>query len=221
MAANLEKLAEQYPSLGQLGLADTLIGLAQVSRQLGIETLPDYLTSKGSSIPVEVKPFSDEARETLISEGYKIYPPGNKFWSAWHQDHPDFEAKQSRLSEVAIHPEQLFLPNSNNKTLEQQLKLVEKFSKQLCGRERLSGVRVVVGEAPDYAEVAFAHLKATGQYLFGQNYGYRYTRTQTPTVGSSVAIVGDFDAQNGLSVHVWNCDDGGVNVWVVPLVVPA
>lgn len=178
--------------------------------------------------------FSDEAREALEAEGYKIYlltgqsirslrEGGKKFWSTWHRDYPEFEGKTSRLSEVAINPDpdRFFLPNSNNKTLEQQLRMVEKFSKQLRGRERLSGVEAVVGEAPDYAELAFAYLKATGQYLFGESYDSRYTRTVTPTVGSDVALVGYFDAPDGLDVYYWYCDRGSDSVWVAPLVVPA
>jgi len=143
---------------------------------------------------------------------------GKPFWSTWHKDHSDFEQLTSRRSEVAINPNQLFLPNSNNKTLAQQEKMVGDFSKKLS--KKVQGVEAIVGEASDYVELTFTYLGATGVRLFGKDYDYRYTRTKTPTVGSYVARVGSFDADDGLHVHDWRHDGGHSSVWVSPLVVP-
>ena len=71
-----------------------------------------------------------------------------------------------------------------------------------------------------FAELAFAHLDATGDYLFGSKNDYSYTRTQT-RVESIVALVGNFDPDNGLSVDCWNPDDRSGYLFAAPLVVPA
>ncbi len=85
----------------------------------------------------------------------------------------------------------------------------------------MPGVEAIIGEASDYAELAFAHLDATDGkgYLFGEKYGYNYARTKTP-VGSGVAHVGDFGDVRGLGVGHWHPDNRLGRVFAVPLVVP-
>ena len=121
-------------------------------------------------------------------------------------------------SEVAIKPDALFIPKSNNKTLRQQEGMVAKFSTDLS--KKVKGVEAIIGEAPDYVELAFAHLDATGDRLFGEKYDYNYARTKTPTVGSSVALVGHFNAVDGLVVNHWHRGLGSSDVFASPLVVP-
>ncbi len=127
-------------------------------------------------------------------------------------------------SEVAINPSKLYLTRSNGKDLSQQEAMVGKYSEKLG--KTIKGVKAVIGEAPDYVELAFAHLDATrgnGQpdYLFGEKYGSNYARTKTKTGGSSVACVGTFHPASGLNVFRWNAGDGYDVVHVAPLVVPA
>ena len=178
---------------------------------------------------VEVKRFSLEAREVLEKEGYVVHTltgqsikslreSGRKFWSTWHKDYPNLEALTSKRSEVAVNPKQLFLPKSNRKTLAEQEAMVEEFSKKL-GR-KIKGVKAIIGEAPDYAELAFLHFEATDERLFGQKYNYDYIRTETPLAGVNVASVGHFGG-SGLRVDSWGREHGSGSVWVAPLVVPA
>lgn len=201
--------------------------LASVLKAVKLDGFQDVPLPQAETL-VAVQRFSQEARETLEKQEYVIYEltgqsikslreAGRPFWSTWHKDYPDFEQLASRRSEVAINPNELFLPDSNNKTLAQQEKIVRDFSKKLT--RKVKGVEGIVGEAPDYVESVFAHLDATGVRLFGKDYDFRYTRTKTPTVGSDVASVGDFAADDGLNVNNWNRDNGNSNVWVSPLVV--
>ncbi len=182
--------------------------------------------------PLIVVQFSEEARTGLENEGYRVYTLTGQsikdlrearkpFWSTWHEGY-DFEALPSRLSEVAFNPEKLFLPNSNRKTLSEQEALIAKFSEGLSkGKNRIPGVEAVMGEAPDYVELAFTHLQETGDRLFGEKYGYNYARTKTPTGGSYVGRVGRFDAGYGLDVHNGDRGRGRDSVFAAPLVVPA
>lgn len=187
--------------------------------------------------PIEIKSFSKETKEALGKEGYVIHSltgqsikslrdAGRKFWSTWHNKYPDFEALGSIPSEVAVNPSNLFLPKSNNKTLAQQEEMVEKFSEEIG--KKVQGVKAIIGEAPDYVELAFAHLDATKDYLFGAKYNYNYARTKTPTNGSFVAYVGGLHAGRGfffqpvgLGVGYWSVDGGLGVIYAAPLVVPA
>ncbi len=193
-------------------------------KQLGDVPLPS-----GEAL-VEVKRFSLETRQALEKEGYLIYQltgqsikslreAGRKFWSAWHKDYPDFEALTSKLTEVAINPKTLFLPDSNRKTLKEQEKMVKEFSQNLS--RKIKGAEAIIGETPDYVELAFRHLDATGNYLFGKEYSYNCTRTKTLTVGSFVALVGYFfGPRRGLYVYRCFRDAGRDCIWGAPLVVP-
>jgi hypothetical protein len=128
-----------------------------------------------------------------------------------------FENEPSMRTEVAVNPRALFLPDSNHKTLSEQQALISQFSAKI-GSE-VSGVVAKLGGASDYAELAFAHERATGDRLFGRDYDYDYTRTTTPTDGFSVALVGNF-GDLGLSVFYWHCNLSDAYVWAAPLVVP-
>lgn len=179
--------------------------------------------------PVEIKRFTQEQREALEKEGFVIYgltgqsiktlrESGRKFWSNWHNALPDFEALGSMHSEVAINPSKLFLPRSNDKTLAQQEEMVSKFSQDIG--KKVQGVKAIIGGVPDYAELAFVHLDATQEYLFGAKYNYNYARTKTPTSSSDVAHVGNFDRDDGLVADDWRRDVGDGGVHAAPLVVP-
>lgn len=195
----------------------------------GFQDVP--ILAPKETAPVEVKRFEDEAREALTKEGYVIYTltgksirdqkqEGRKLWLRWNQNgqYEHLETKGSMTSEVAVKPDALFIPTSYNNTLEQQENLITKFSTDL--RKKVKGVEAIIGEAPDYVELAFSHLDATGESMFGEQYNYTYVSTKTPTVGYHVAIVGYFDEVNGLSVGHWNRDEGKGHVFVSPLVMP-
>jgi hypothetical protein len=182
----------------------------------------------GSERTAGIATFSTEQKRGLERLGYKfIYPltgqsiatlrdAGNKFWSSWHKGEA-IEAVTSMHTEVALNPTALFLSGSNRKTLTEQLAIVSRFNKAL-GKE-VPGVVAKLGGVSDYAELAFAHQRATGDKLFGSKYNYDYARTTTPSGGSNVAVVGGF-GDDGLDVDYWDRGDGSRYVWAVPLVVP-
>lgn len=145
---------------------------------------------------------------------------GRPLWSTWHNRYPDFEALTSIHSEVAIHPDpkKFFLPNSQSKIFDQQEKMITEHSAKVG--KTIHGVEAIMGEVADYIELTFQHLDKTGERLFGEKYGYNYTRTKTPTFGSSVAYVGYFSADGGPGVVHWIRGSRFGDVGVAPLVVP-
>ena len=187
------------------------------------------MTERGiAEVLHETKTFTQEQREALEKQGYVIYTltgqsikslreAGRRFWSTWHRGEP-IEELTSIRSEVAINPNKLFLPKSNNKTLSQQEKMVAQHSARLA--KKIKGVEAILGEAPDYIELVFAHLDVTGQGLFGKDYDHNYARTKTPTVDSFVAGVGNFRAGDGLCVGYWDRDYDSSCLLASPLVVP-
>ena len=189
----------------------------------------DVAFPKSEVVPAEVRRFSDEVRTALEKGGYKIHTltgqsiaslrkTGRSFWTTWHKDNPQLEALTSMQSEVAVNPDQLFLPKSNNKTLPQQEKMISQFSQKLG--KRILGVEAIMGGAADYVDLAFAHLDATGDRLFSKEHNYNYARTNTPTAAGQVASVGFFDSAFGLSVGYWHGVHGRSDVFAAPLVVP-
>lgn len=190
------------------------------------QTPPKIEVSAPAERKLEIVRFTPETRETLEQRGYLVHEltsqsiktlrdAGRPFWSSWHKDYPQFEALESRSSEVAINPQELFIPDSNRKTYKQQLAMVEEFSEAL----KVQGAEAILGEMPDYVELAFTHLDATGDRLFGEKYGYNYTRTNTK-LGRSVAGVGFFYRDDGLSVDRWRPYGRSGRLFAAPLVVP-
>ena len=204
-----------------------------------VEDPPPYIAGgsgssaeKGSNV---VKRFSEEAREALRDKGFVIYElngesiedqvkAGRQFWS---DNHFGFDSLPSRSSEVAINPNQLFLPHAKQGELAYQEKLLEVFNDQASNR--IAGVEAVVGSAPDYTSLAFAHLDATTKkgepdYLFGENYGCLFTRTSTPNKYDDRLLVhvGNFTPQYGglRVVDDWYKKHGYQGISLAPLFVP-
>lgn len=108
--------------------------------------------------PKELLQFSTEAREGLRKEGYMIHSLTGESVATFLKAHRPIEAAghkgreiesfSSRLSEVAINPERLFLPNSNRKTFSQQEEMVRQFSLELNGM--IPQVEAVIGDVADY-----------------------------------------------------------------------
>lgn len=204
--------------------------------------------SSESLIPQEsektdIARFSEEAKKALGDMGYVIYDPSGRsirslitkdnmsFKSHWHNDDPDFEALPSRRSEIAINPNQFFLPESNNKTLSEQEAMIERFSTEISAK--ISSVEAVLGEAADYAALTF--LSPEDKKLFGEQYGYNYTRTKTSTSPSSrqanqplfdddesgVAVeVGNNRSDSGLFVMRYSPEGRVDNLYAAPIIVP-
>ena len=178
---------------------------------------------------VKIQSFPIETQQILEKEGFLIYPfsgqsikslreAGEKFLTTWHKNYPDFEALTSRLSQVAINPQNLFLPDSNKKTLLRQEEMVVAFSQEIS--RKIKGVRAIIGEAPDYIELVFIHLKETGEYLFGKKYNYGYARTKTLINDSEVVNVGRFSHKFGLQIIRLRPNHRFKFVWAVPILVP-
>lgn len=206
--------------------------------------LSHYVALKGDGFqdpPVELtetqpkrETFSEAEKKALKREGLVVYPlvglsiqdqknAGQQFWYIIDAGEK-FLTMSSRATEVAFNPDpkKFYLPGSNNKTLDQQIAMIQEYSDDLQKRLKLQSAEAIMGEAPDYVELIFTHFDATNkrERLFGQKYGFNYARTKTPTVGSFVADVGDFIVDSGPCVCDLRRGNGNDDVFAVPLVVP-
>lgn len=176
--------------------------------------------------------FSPEAREVLEREGYLIYNLeglsihslrllgfkigtlsregylGENFWIGI--------SSASRLREVAFHPEKLFLPRSNIKSLYEQRIMIHEFSQRFRRRNRTRGVRAIMGQAGDYTELAFQHFKRTGERLFEEG----YARSRTEGSANRSVCIGCFSERIGLLVNLCSVFDREYYIWAAPLIVP-
>lgn len=212
-------------------------------RRSGADAVADGVKSLhtlyGKDIPLPAvesrvrRPFTDEEKEALRREGLTaIYPltgetiadqkeKGRKFWYITSSDNNSLLAVRSLMGDIAVdpRPNKFFLPKSNNLTLDQQLEMVAEYSYTLQRKLTTDSIEAILGQAPDYSALSFAHLDATEERLFGKNYGFNYTRTQTPVGESSVAVVGYFGGDDGLYVFNLRRGAGRSDVWAAPLVV--
>lgn len=189
-----------------------------------------------------IKEFSAEAKETLEKEGYLIYSLTGKsikdlknegmefdeYLNIHSGGFPVFENSKSMQSEIAIKSKELFLRHATGKNFDQQKAVVENFSQKIS--HKIKGVKAVIGEVSDYAELSFTYLNKTGKNLFdavGKEYDYGcYTRTKTLTpegIVGTVAIFGRTDPDSNLSIYNGGIDNltRGRNVSIAPLIVPA
>ena len=183
-------------------------------------------------VPVEIKRFSQEQRELLERENYLIYglkkrsvkalkDEGRDFRLTWHKELPLDKTLNSIHSEVAINLSKPFLVKVDYyRTSVQQEEMVEKFSQELG--QRVPGVKAIIGQIPDYLDLAFVLLDATGQfdpaktYLFGaKNYFYRVMSSLTPLDYISGMATGS------LILKLFGADnDYMLERTITPLVVP-
>jgi len=134
---------------------------------------------------LEIKRFSEKAKEDLREKGYSIFELKKQSMLEMERTYtveaanfteydyymPDFNAQRSIGSEVAVNLSEPFLPKSNNKTDKEQDKMVEKFSKKL--EKEIPGIKAFIGTMADHVEIA----NIAPDYLSGQAKG-EYTITR-------------------------------------------
>lgn len=186
-------------------------------------------------IPGGIKRFSREAREALKRQEFIILDltgksiqtlgsVGRKFLLTSFKANPDFETLVSMRSQVAINPNSLFLPESNNKTLLQQEAMIAAFSVELG--QTVPDVKAIIGEISDYTDLVFAYSDATTaqgspDYLFGEKYGHNRARTKTRISNAGAVDIGEFSINNGLEIDCWDAVNGHENLFVAPIIIPA
>ncbi|TSC87532.1 MAG: hypothetical protein G01um10147_510 [Microgenomates group bacterium Gr01-1014_7] len=170
-------------------------------------------------------PYTDAEKEILIADGAAVYllegqsigsqrRGGRRFWSDWHKGHP-IEDITSRIYEVAIWPNDFFVPRTFNEPKLEQEELVRVNREETRLRLGIPNYTEILPEAPEVTEVLFKHFDLTRVRLLGAKYKTKdghWTHIRTNTAinesGSVVAHVGCFRAVYGPDVHDWYAREG-------------
>jgi len=204
-----------------INIGDKLVGL--------VDEFRDSAHIRQCMISENKAEFTSDQRTALEKKGYLIYHltgqtietllyNGKSILSAFRGD--SIEQLQSMLTEVAIDPKNLFLPNSNNERMDVQTARVKQFGEKL--EKEIPGVTAIIGHAPDYVELTFLHLASTSKNLFGKDHNFLYTCTTTPTNAvNRLVVVGNFHDFGCLGITNSDATSPSENVWVAPLVVPS
>lgn len=190
---------------------------------------------------VETGIFSPEAREALEKKGYLIYPlQGKSMRLMWKQRGeprtntlsdleqeslgPPFWTATTRATEVAINPNQLFFPNSNDKTFASHQKMAALFSEEIS--DDIRGTKAIIGEASNYVELALLHRDRTKNNLFSVNGEPVYVVTNSKYelgIGDAQCLIEVGEDKNGkLNIaQYWLITAGKSDTWLMPLVVPS
>lgn len=208
--------------------------------KFGDEPLPDnkaVLVPDSGEQPVLVRNFAPGTLRDLIRNRAVIFDPletslaqlvaaNRPFWYLIDRENRDFMSLSSRPTQIAIFPdpEQFYVPESNNLSLNRQRELLKiDLAEVVKTKMGIGGVEEVIDNVATHAGLVFAYLdKTNGRVgLHGDGYGYRCVRTETPTIGSSVALVGYFRTAFGLLVSDWHRDKGNESLRALRLLVPA
>lgn len=107
-----------------------------------------------------------------------------------------------KAMEVALNPNQLYIPNSFNGTQAMQMEMIKKHSTNL--EKELPSARVLMLPAAVQAQADIVYFKKTGKPLFADH----FVRSLDQTSGSLVANVGRYRPKEELWVNAQTADDG-------------
>lgn len=186
----------------------------------------------------EIIEFSSRALEVLERRKEPLYElTGKSIRDLRHEgkvitEWPDqeFENLPSRKSQVVPI---LYIPESLNRSTTDQIRNVSDYSEKFS--IVVPDVKIIIGEVPDYVELALQYFDRTSERMFDMYWGssripwvirkhmlYRiYTRTMTPLgtrQGSFMAMVTHSD--RGIEVTGWPKEQGTHACGVTALVVP-
>lgn len=189
----------------------------------------------------EARTFSPEACEALEKKGYLVYLlQGKSMRLIWKQRGEPQSSTLTRLEqeslgppywtagtqaiEVAINPNQLFFPNSNDKTFASHRKMAALFSEEISAD--IKGTKAIIGEASNYVELALLYRDQTGNNLFKHEGEFVYTVTNTAYdvgLGDTQCLIEVGESERGI-LHIsqyWLSTLGKNDTWLMPLVVPS
>ena len=175
----------------------------------GILTFPDRTMSELAALG-----FTERIKLTGKSIR-ELRQMGHPFYTTQNEKCDKYEEEPSRQCEVVFMPT-LFLPDSNNKTLEEQLAMVAQLSENVA--HQIPGVEAVIGSTSDYVELILNYQQQTGKSLFGEN-NSKLARTSS-RLGVFAGDIGYFQPETGIRVHWLPANSRYSNVWTFPFVAP-
>lgn len=184
---------------------------------------------EGRESQFEIEELPIEAKRLLPFLGYNTFAElkghsiaslraiGKSFYADWDNKFPEFQNLASRRMQVAFNPDRPFLPDSNCKTLDQQLLMVQRANQQLS--HIVPGVEMVILETPEYAELLHDYFEKTGERLFKTAHHCDYIRSVTMIDSDNINL--GFHAETGVDLFRWLPGGTDPYLWAFPVIIPA
>lgn len=169
-------------------------------------------------------PLSTETQkliEHMRRDGYAVYETSGRTPASLKSDGMRYWFLDNKLADITAPPallafkkapSELSLPGSQNIVHDEQVKLLPKEQVRIDKKYPGAGLIVREGKLPEWTELALKHFKATGVRIFGSDYGYNYTWTDTyenEKLGAYRACFGLWFGAYGADALLW--DPGRVN----------
>lgn len=173
----------------------------------------------GQYVDVVRQPLSPETQklvEHMRSDGYAVYETTGRTPASLKSDGMRYWFLNDKLANITAPPallafkkapSEFFLPGSFNIVHDEQVKLLPEEQAKVDKKYPGADLKVREGKLSEWTELALKHLKATEVRIFGRDYGYDYTWTDTyknEKSGAGRANFGDWSGTDGASAGLWN-----------------
>lgn len=184
---------------------------------------------------ITLPPLSAETQklvEHMTRDGYAVYDTLGKSPAVVRAEGMKFWFLDPKLEDVTVapalvafktNPSELFLKGSQNISHEEQVKLLEEEKARVAKLYPDAGLVVREGKLPEWIELSWRHFKETPQHvrLFGKDFGYNYTWTDTyesDQPGAYRADFGNWRWMFGADANLWHPDGVHPHVGLASLV---
>lgn len=183
---------KRHPDIGDISLSGKLPQVAGVQNREAI-----------------LSPLSAETQkliERMRNDGYAVYETTGRTPASLKSDGMRYWFLNDKLADIVASPallafkkapSEFFLPGSHNIFHDEQVKLLPEEQAKIDKKYSGAGLIVREGKLPEWTELALKHFKATGVRIFGRDYGYNYTWTDTYESGKQGASRADFGGWHG------------------------
>lgn len=208
-----EELRERHPGTGDIPPTGRLPQRAR----------PEVILSP-------LHPETQQLIERMKKGGYAVYettgqtPAGvrNKGMKFWYLD-PKLEDLSAVPALIAFRkaPSKIFLPRSRNILHDEQVKLLPAEQARVDGAYPGAGLVVREGKLPEWIELAWKHFTETNVRIFGCDYNYNSTWTDTyegEQQGARRAVFGYWVETHGAVAALWRPDAVSPGLGLAPLV---
>lgn len=180
-----------------------------------------------------LSPLSAETQELverMERDGYAVYRTTGRTPASLKSDGMRYCYLNPKLADITAPPallafkkapSEFFLPGSQNIVRAEQVKLLPEEQGRVDKKYPGAGLVVIEGKLPEWTEIALKHFKATGVRIFGCDYGYKFTWTDTyesEKPGADRAGFGSWDGTLGADADLWDPDDVDPDLWLASLV---
>lgn len=177
--------------------------------------LSQLQTARSEVVLPPLSPETQRIVERMRHGGYAIYETTGKTPVAVKSEGMKFWYLNPRLEDLTAvpallafrkAPSEFFLPGGHNIPHDEQVKLIPGEQAKVDAKYPGAGLVVREGKLSEWIELAWEHFRATDVRIFGRDYGYKSTWTDTyesKQPGARRASVGRWLEADGADAFLW------------------